>query len=83
MTNHLHALEKVDGILWILGFLLINLTNLKEGFHFGPMLLDMRMNQHAGLSASDVINQYEEKDLVRVFREFGELKTHKVASRII
>ena len=87
MTNHLHALgvKKVDGILADLGVSSHQFNEFERGFSFrSDAFLDMRMNQHAGLSASDVINQYEEKDLARVFREFGELKNaYKVASRIV
>ena len=87
MTNHLHALgvKKVDGILADLGVSSHQFNEFERGFSFrSDAFLDMRMNQRAGLSASNVINQYEEKDLVRVFREFGELKNaFKVASRIV
>ena len=87
MTNHLHALgvKKVDGILADLGVSSHQFNEFERGFSFrSDAFLDMRMNQHASLSASEVINQYEEKDLVRVFREFGELKNaYKVASRIV
>ena len=87
MTNHLHALgvKKVDGILADLGVSSHQFNEFERGFSFrSDSFLDMRMNQHASLSASEVVNQYEEKDLVRVFREFGELKNaYKVASRIV
>jgi len=87
MTNHLHALgvKKVDGILADLGVSSHQFNEFERGFSFrSDAFLDMRMNQHASLSASEVINQYEEKDLVRVFREFGELKNaYKLASRIV
>ena len=87
MTNHLHALgvKKVDGILADLGVSSHQFNEFERGFSFrSDAFLDMRMNQHASLSASEVVNQYEEKDLVRVFREFGELKNaYKVASRIV
>ena len=87
MTNHLHALgvKKVDGILADLGVSSHQFNEFERGFSFrSDAFLDMRMNQHASLSASEVVNQYGEKDLVRVFREFGELKNaYKVASRIV
>lgn len=87
MTNHLHALgvKKVDGILADLGVSSHQFNEFERGFSFrSDAFLDMRMNQHASLSASEVVNQYEENDLVRVFREFGELKNaYKVASRIV
>jgi 16S rRNA (cytosine1402-N4)-methyltransferase len=35
--------------------------------------LDMRMDQRTKLTAKDILNYYQEKDLLRVFREYGEL----------
>lgn len=36
--------------------------------------LDMRMDQRAALTARDILNTYPEKELARIFREYGELK---------
>lgn len=40
-------------------------------YHDGP--LDMRMNQNQSLSAETVVNEYDEEDLIRIFREYGEI----------
>ena len=46
--------------------------------------LDMRMNIGCSLSAAEVINDYDEKDLLRLFREYGELPNSKaIVSRIM
>ena len=55
-----------------------------KGFSFskeGP--LDMRMNQNDTLSAYEVINDYEEKELKRVFLDYGELKNGGAMANVI
>jgi len=42
----------------------------------GP--LDMRMNQDGKLTAEYVVNEYKEEDLIRIFREYGEIKNAKM-----
>ena len=71
---------KVDGILLDLGVSSPQLDEAVRGFSFlrdGP--LDMRMDPESGWSASDYLRQVEQKDLIRVLRQFGE-ETH--AARI-
>ena len=66
-------LSKVDGVLLDLGVSSKQLDVAARGFSFqraGP--LDMRMDQSAAVSASDVVNGSGEAELVRIFREFGE-----------
>src|SRR3990167_7633305 len=45
--------------------------------------LDMRMNQNDALSAYEVINDYEEKELKRVFLDYGELKNGGAMANVI
>ena len=47
----------------------------------GP--LDMRMDPHQLLTARDIVNTYSEKDLGKIFREYGEEKQWKLAARLI
>ncbi|KTD48804.1 S-adenosylmethyl transferase MraW [Legionella rubrilucens] len=64
---------KIDGILLDLGVSSPQLDEPERGFSFmqqGP--LDMRMDSTQALSAAEFINKADEKDLVRVFREYGE-----------
>ncbi len=63
----------LDGILFDLGVSSPQLDDAARGFSFtqdGP--LDMRMQPGGGPSAADVVNQSSERELVRIFREFGE-----------
>lgn len=71
---------KFDGILFDLGVSSPQLDDPARGFSFlkdGP--LDMRMSQGEGASAADVVNGASERELVRIFRDFGE---ERLASRI-
>ena len=79
-----HKIDKVDGILADLGVSSMHFDNPKRGFSFrfeGP--LDMRMNQNAKLSAKEVVNTYNEKELAQLLSVYGEVSNaHKVARTI-
>jgi 16S rRNA (cytosine1402-N4)-methyltransferase len=64
---------KFDGMLFDLGVSSPQLDDPERGFSFmqdGP--LDMRMTPGEGASAADVVNNAPVKELIRIFREFGE-----------
>ena len=74
--NHLRLLgiKKVDGILADLGVSSHQFDKEERGFSIrGEALLDMRMNQSSELSAQEIINDYTEKELLRIFRSYGEI----------
>jgi 16S rRNA (cytosine1402-N4)-methyltransferase len=77
--------DSVDGILADLGVSSHDFDVPGRGFSFRfDGKLDMRMNQSAKLTAGDIINEYEEEYLVRIFSEYGELpNAGKVASVIV
>lgn len=85
--NYLRALGKlpVDGVLADLGVSSHQFDVAERGFSFRfDAGLDMRMNRDTDLTALDVVMNYGESDLLRVFREYGELKNaYSVASRIV
>lgn len=77
------GVQSVDGILADLGVSSHQFDTAERGFSFrfdGP--LDMRMGQQE-LSAAYVLNEYEEGELVRIFREYGEIQNAKKLVRII
>jgi 16S rRNA (cytosine1402-N4)-methyltransferase len=71
---------KFDGILFDLGVSSPQLDDAERGFSFmqdGP--LDMRMSKGEGPSAADVVNGASERELIRIFRDYGE---ERLAPRI-
>jgi 16S rRNA (cytosine1402-N4)-methyltransferase len=78
MRNFLryHKISKVDGILADLGISSYQIDQPERGFSFRTESeLDMRMNPSSRKSALNVLNEYPEDDLYRIFREYGELKS--------
>ena len=68
-------IEKVDGILFDLGVSSPQLDEIERGFSFhNDAKLDMRMNQKQEKSAYDVVNEYSEEELTKIFYEYGEEK---------
>ena len=70
----------VDGILLDLGVSSYQLDTAERGFsymHDAPM--DMRMNEDDLFTAYQVVNEYSEKELFRIIKEYGE---ERWASRI-
>ena len=57
----------------------------KRGFSFRlDAPLDMRMDQTRGITAADVVNTYEEKNLIHVLKTYGEEKfAKKIVKAII
>ena len=64
------------GVLADLGVSSFQFDNAKRGFSFRfDNDLDMRMNKDSSLSAYDLLNNYQEKDLENLFTTFGDFKT--------
>ncbi len=77
------GVQKVDGILFDLGFSSPQIDNNSRGFSFmndGP--LDMRMSSK-GTSAKDIINTYDETNLAEIFFKYGEEKLSRVIAKNI
>ncbi len=73
-------IEKVDGVLFDLGVSSRQLDKPERGFSFNAEArLDMRMDGRAKLTASDIVNKYEQKELAQIIRYYGE---EKMAARI-
>ena len=79
-----YGLFGFDGILMDLGFSSHQIDTAERGFSFmHDAKLDMRM-KNTGLSAKDVVNGYDLKDLSRIFKDYGEEKySGLIAKRII
>lgn len=78
------GIDKVDGIIFDLGFSSPQIDDEKRGFSFmNDAPLDMRMNLNAKFSAKDVVNGMKEEDLVKYFYLYGEEKLSKVIAKEI
>ena len=66
-------IAQVDGILFDLGVSSPQFDDPKRGFSYRfDERLDMRMDQSQSLSAYEVVNQYQEEDLIRILKDYGE-----------
>ena len=75
-------ITKVDGILFDLGVSSPQLDEVERGFSFhNDSKLDMRMNQKQDLSAYEVVNNYSEEELSKIFYEYGEEKYARSIAR--
>ncbi len=80
----LEQVMAVDGILADLGVSSHQIDDGERGFSTrltGP--LDMRMNANQPLSAREVVNNYDEEDLLRIFRDYGEIRNASCVVRAI
>lgn len=79
------GINKVDGILFDLGTSSMQLDTIDRGFNYHEeAFLDMRMNQEASLSAFDVVNTYEEKNLADILRKYADEKyASSIAKNIV
>lgn len=67
------GVHKVDGIVLDLGVSSYQLDTVERGFTYKyDTALDMRMDQRQTLTARDIVNDYSEKDLYRIIKDYGE-----------
>ena len=78
------GITSVDGIVFDLGVSSPQLDNKERGFSYlKEAKLDMRMDKDNPISAYIVVNTYEERDLVRIIRDYGEEHYAKSIARNI
>ena len=79
-----YGVEHIDGLLADLGVSSHHFDDETRGFSFRfDAPLDMRMNNRAGKTAADVLNDYTEEQLADVFYLYGELKDARRIARTI
>ena len=76
--------EGIDGVLADLGVSSHQFDTAERGFSFRyDAPLDMRMNQEAQTTAADIINGYEQQDLERILRLYGEVDNSRKIAQLI
>lgn len=80
-----HGVRKVDGILGDFGVSSHQFDEAGRGFSIRfDAELDMRMSKKMSTSAYDVVNDYSEEELRRMFSVYGELTNAKaIATKIV
>ena len=80
-----YGVGKIDGLLADLGVSSHHFDDETRGFSFRfDAPLDMRMNKRAGITAADVVNDYDEQQLADILYLYGELKqARKMAALIV
>jgi len=74
----------VDGILLDLGVSSMQLDRPERGFSYSvDAPLDMRMDTSQDLTAADIVNEWPEAELVKIFRRYGEERYAKQIVRAI
>ena len=76
--------EGIDGILADLGVSSHQFDTAERGFSFRyEAPLDMRMNQEASLTAADILNTYDQEDIDRILRIYGEVDGSRRIAQMI
>ncbi|GGO87130.1 ribosomal RNA small subunit methyltransferase H [Nocardioides phosphati] len=79
------GLDHVDAVLFDLGVSSMQLDVRERGFAYAEDApLDMRMNDGTGMTAADVLNTYDEREIARILHQYGEEKfARKIAKAIV
>jgi 16S rRNA (cytosine1402-N4)-methyltransferase len=79
------GMDLVDGILADLGVSSHQFDQAERGFSIrSDARLDMRMNRSSDFDAEQLINAYDEADLAKMFKEYGELReARRLAGKIV
>lgn len=78
------GVERIDGVLFDLGVSSMQLDVAERGFSYtksGP--LDMRMDNSMTTTAADIVNNYDERELAKVFDKYGEEKFARLYAKEI
>ena len=79
-----YGYDFVDGVLADLGVSSFQFDSLVRGFSIrNGSNLDMRMNKNGKLTASEILNNYSEKELSNIFFEFSDLRNSRSIAKLI
>ncbi len=79
------GVHQIHAALFDLGVSSLQLDETDRGFSYSRDAdLDMRMDQTQGMTAADVLAEYDEADLRRILREYGEERfAGKIAKAVV
>jgi 16S rRNA (cytosine1402-N4)-methyltransferase len=79
------GVDRIDGVLFDLGVSSMQLDQVQRGFSYSvDAPLDMRMDPDARLTAAEILNTYDAKELARVLRDFGEERfAGRIADKVV
>lgn len=79
-----HGEDKLDGILADLGVSFHHFDDAERGFSFrSDAPLDMRMNRGGGITAAQIVADYDETALENIFRSYTDLKRPRAVAKAI
>ena len=79
-----HGYPMVDGILADLGVSSYQFDKPERGFSIRhESKLDMRMNKNGELNASEILNNYSEAELSKIFYEYSDLRNSRSIAKLI
>ncbi len=80
----LHSINEVDGVLADLGVSSHQFDEADRGFSIRfDAAMDMRMDQRQSLTAADVLKNYDELQLHKLFEQYGEVTNSKTLAKAI
>ncbi|MFH1233711.1 MAG: 16S rRNA (cytosine(1402)-N(4))-methyltransferase RsmH [Patescibacteria group bacterium] len=85
VNDHFEIGTKFDGIIFDLGLSSAQIQDRTRGFSFqlAEAPLNMAFSQDAVISASSIINEYSEDELIKIFENYGEEKNSRHIAREI
>ena len=83
--SNIEFVEGFDGIFADLGVSSYQLDNVESGFTYREEApLDMRMDKSQGISAIDVVNDFDEEEIADIIYKYGEeRKSRQIAKKIV
>jgi 16S rRNA (cytosine1402-N4)-methyltransferase len=84
MRNLVAAGAQANAVLLDLGISSMQVDRPERGFSYAADApLDMRMDPHGDLTAADIVNEWDEREIAQVLREYGEERFSRQIARAI